>query len=234
MLKVPLIPLKKNHKTQALFMSLFLVVFILNLLVILPTIKPLNFFLQVVSGASTVLVFLSFLLASLKDPGVLQKDKQRSFLELLRDINPVDLCPECEVIRSARSRHCAICNQCVERFDHHCPWINNCVGIKNHNYFLLFLFSIWFKIMFHLIVDIYGLVRIIGYGDNFVEYNSNLLCYHSLCENNYVVYSSIGVCVLICCFYLFLSTLLLYTHIKNYMANRTTNERYSRKMKPSR
>jgi hypothetical protein len=52
------------------------------------------------------------------------------------------LCPDCEVIRTKRSRHCSICNKCVERFDHHCPWINNCVGTKNHGSFMLFLSSI--------------------------------------------------------------------------------------------
>ena len=51
------------------------------------------------------------------------------------------LCPECEVIRTNRSRHCSICNKCVERFDHHCPWINNCVGVRNHNAFIFFLVS---------------------------------------------------------------------------------------------
>mmetsp|Transcript_29510 Transcript_29510/g.44863 ORF Transcript_29510/g.44863 Transcript_29510/m.44863 type:complete len:83 (+) Transcript_29510:1305-1553(+) len=55
-------------------------------------------------------------------------------------IDPVQLCPDCEIIRTPRSRHCGVCDRCVERFDHHCPWVNTCVGYKNHNVFLLFLF----------------------------------------------------------------------------------------------
>jgi len=160
MLRVPLIPLKRNHKTQFLFMSLFMIVFVLNMAVIIPTVNPdLSLIYQYVNGGSTVLVFLAFLYASCKDPGTLKPEKNVSFLHLMRDINPADLCPECKVIRSARSRHCAICNQCVERFDHHCPWINNCVGIKNHNSFLLFLFTIWTKIVFHSYVAIESLVK---------------------------------------------------------------------------
>ena len=76
--------------------------------------------------------------ASCKNAGELKPEKNKTFLELLKDINPADLCPECEVIRSARSRHCAICNQCVERFDHHCPWMSKCVGDKNMRAFKYF------------------------------------------------------------------------------------------------
>lgn len=30
-------------------------------------------------------------------------------------------------------------NRCVKKMDHHCPWINHCVGWSNHAYFIYFL-----------------------------------------------------------------------------------------------
>ena len=81
---------------------------------------------------------LFFLLSAFINPGRLKNDSIE-FLTLLEKFDAINLCPDCETIRTARSRHCTICGYCVERFDHHCPWINNCVGIGNHNYFLLYI-----------------------------------------------------------------------------------------------
>ena len=76
-----------------------------------------------------------------KDPGYLKKPENVDFMHLMKIFDPVLLCPDCEVVRTDRSRHCSICNRCVERFDHHCPWIGNCVGQKNHGFFMSFLLS---------------------------------------------------------------------------------------------
>jgi len=83
---------------------------------------------------------VAFATASRRDPGYLRPELP--FINLLSRVHPCEMCPDCEVLRTPRSKHCAICNRCVERFDHHCPWINNCVGIYNHNPFLVFIISL--------------------------------------------------------------------------------------------
>ena len=62
------------------------------------------------------------------------------FRTVLGTMDPTSMCPECRLIRTPRSFHCAYCAKCIERFDHHCPWINNCVGKGNYFRFYSFVF----------------------------------------------------------------------------------------------
>jgi palmitoyltransferase ZDHHC13/17 len=83
------------------------------------------------------------------DPGVIKATMEERFYTIIElsekggmGFEPSSFCSACLVSRPVRSKHCSVCDKCVAKLDHHCPWIGNCVGYKNHKYFIGFLFTL--------------------------------------------------------------------------------------------
>ena len=124
--------------------------------------KVLSYF--VVAGGLVI-----FATASFCDPGTVTPSSLHRFSRVPYDgaLYTPKMCRTCMLPRPARSKHCVICNKCVSRFDHHCPWLNTCVGERNYRWFMLFLiyhstlcfYSTYLHgmIIFHLAVDVHRL-----------------------------------------------------------------------------
>ncbi|KAF7817874.1 putative protein S-acyltransferase 17 [Senna tora] len=99
---------------------------------------------------------LLFLLTSFSDPGTINSENVSQYISAYPYDNIIYAekeCSTCKIQKPARSKHCSICDRCVARFDHHCGWMNNCIGERNTRYFMAFL--VW-----HFLLCLYGTVGI--------------------------------------------------------------------------
>lgn len=92
-----------------------------------------------------VLPFIFLYLAAASDPGTI--DASNHVREMARYpydfvlFHPGAICRTCNILKPARSKHCSVCKRCISRLDHHCIFINNCVGSNNNHWFLLLILT---------------------------------------------------------------------------------------------
>jgi len=140
------------HPQQIVGWVLLIVVFAGTFTVLLTTpllLPDLRFVLSLLFGALFLLHLLTHLTVLLLDPAdpevrarparlvvpEFDRAKHRHVIENGR-------CHLCNITtRGRRTKHCSICNKCVPRFDHHCKWLNNCIGGRNYPAFLVCLAS---------------------------------------------------------------------------------------------
>ncbi|KAM3602901.1 uncharacterized protein V6R79_013167 [Siganus canaliculatus] len=122
-----------------------------------------------VGGVLFVFVMGMLFRASFTDPGVLPRATPDEAADLERQLDStgcsrppprtrevlingqtvkLKYCFTCKIFRPPRASHCSLCDNCVERFDHHCPWVGNCVGRRNYRFFYLFILSLSFFTVF--------------------------------------------------------------------------------------
>ena len=169
---------------------------------------------QVLAGLELIL----FVIVCCKNPGYMKKNHEHLLFDLTKSVECYQICPECVVRRPPRSRHCQICNKCVEKFDHHCPWINSCIGGRNLGVFYCFLI-----VTMAFISDSAWICA---------SYVIEVLSQEALVLDLHFFLACVWALVPICFFFPLL--LLITVQTRNFMSNTTTNERYSRRVEANK
>ena len=104
------------------------------------------------------------ILGGCTDPGILPRqgddfyyNTNRPLLKTIVNGHVITLtfCYSCSSFRPPRTSHCSLCDNCVERFDHHCLWLGTCIGKRNYKYFYLLIFCLNISSTYQIIYSIY-------------------------------------------------------------------------------
>eukprot|EP00197_Chlamydomonas_leiostraca_P005011 CAMPEP_0202872828 /NCGR_PEP_ID=MMETSP1391-20130828/22109_1 /ASSEMBLY_ACC=CAM_ASM_000867 /TAXON_ID=1034604 /ORGANISM="Chlamydomonas leiostraca, Strain SAG 11-49" /LENGTH=394 /DNA_ID=CAMNT_0049553967 /DNA_START=468 /DNA_END=1652 /DNA_ORIENTATION=- len=99
-----------------------------------------------------VLSFLFLFLTACRDPGIIPRQEPDEEYLMGRKPRTKDVLVNghkvviryndtCHFYQPPRAHHCSVNDNCIERFDHHCPWVGTTIGKRNYRSFLLFVYT---------------------------------------------------------------------------------------------
>ncbi|CAD8191069.1 unnamed protein product [Paramecium pentaurelia] len=182
--------------------------------------------LQYLSIASFLIGLIFYFLTMFISPGYVERnDDSRKLFLLLTQYEPWELCPECQIHKPLRSRHCEFCSRCVIVYDHHCPWLHNCIGAKNYPYFICFILTIFVNLIHLIILNAIFLINDYPNPIHNTHYPwfNNVTNLEALDISKKCVQSSI---LILCLLFLFPLAYLIYVQLDNLFRNITTFEKY--------
>ena len=106
----------------------------------------------------------SLLATAFTDPGILPRRPPSAVVESM----PVQMkermcyCSTCHIVKAPRVKHCRVCDNCVQEFDHHCPWVGNCIGVRNYRFFLAFVITTVISTAYVLSVSLFAFLTTPG------------------------------------------------------------------------
>ena len=115
------------------------------------TIQILNFIL------TTIVLYTGFKVTATNIEGRLLTNEEKA--EGSISSMEVDFCSLCKGwVSKGTFVHCASCDKCVPRFDHHCFWLNNCVGGETFYHYYILLCAYFIHSLITIALSTYSFV----------------------------------------------------------------------------
>ena len=138
----------------------------------------------IITSILYIIAIISTILGGFSDPGILPRQRQDYFYNTNKTslkyvinghIYRLNYCYSCSLFRPPRTSHCSLCDNCVERFDHHCLWLGTCIGKRNYRYFYFLISSLSVAAVFRICYSLYYIINQSKKLKNKEEYNKLIL-----------------------------------------------------------
>ena len=122
----------------------------------------------VVTTILYIIEVASTILGGCSDPGIIPRQRADYFYNTNKPILKyvinghlltLNYCNSCSAYRPPRTSHCSLCDNCVQRFDHHCLWLGTCIGKRNYRYFYFLTESINLSALFQICFSLYYIIN---------------------------------------------------------------------------